>query len=96
VREELDLFAFVFRLQLVRSPDTTFIRSLDRGCQMVYFHSENPNLGIFWMALIKRILVYSMVLWYILGSFGKFYVNLKKIWLFGIFFKHFGIYLVPR
>jgi hypothetical protein len=30
----------------------------DQGCQMVYFKTKNPNLGIFWSALEWKMLVY--------------------------------------
>jgi hypothetical protein len=62
-----------------------------QGCQMVYFHTKNPDLGIFWWALECEMLVcfttiwnsiltfvlYFMVIWYI---FPFWYVRLKKIW----------------
>jgi hypothetical protein len=45
-----------------------------QGCQMVYFHSKNPNLGIFWRTLEWKMLLYFMkicyrqftAIWYIL------------------------------
>jgi hypothetical protein len=33
---------------------------LAQGCQMVYFHTKNPNLGIFWRALEFKILVHIL------------------------------------
>jgi hypothetical protein len=35
-----------------------------KGCQMVYFHTKNPNLSIFWRASDGKC-------WYIYGSFGN-------------------------
>jgi hypothetical protein len=49
----------------------------------VYFHTRNPNWGIFWRALECKILVYLrqfVILWQfgilILWQFGRFYSNL--------------------
>jgi hypothetical protein len=36
-----------------------------RGCQMVYFHPKNPNLGIFLRALEWIMLIYFMAFWII-------------------------------
>jgi hypothetical protein len=57
-------------------------------CQMVYFQTQNANLGKFWSALQWKMLVNYMAssstcftaLWYILCSFGIFCGH------FGIFF----------
>jgi hypothetical protein len=35
-------------------------RVLKQGCQMVYFQTENTNLGKFWRALEWKMLVYFM------------------------------------
>jgi hypothetical protein len=43
-----------------------------QGCQMVCFQTKNPNLGKFWMALEWKMLLYFMVIWNILRSFGIF------------------------
>jgi hypothetical protein len=32
----------------------------EQGCQMVYFQTQNPNLGKFWRALEWNILIYFM------------------------------------
>jgi hypothetical protein len=50
---------------------------LEQGCQMVCFQTKNPNLGRFWRALEWKMMVYFMVIWNILLSFG---INL---WPFG-------------
>jgi hypothetical protein len=50
-------------------------------CQMVYFHTENPNLGIFWRDLEWKTNVYFMAVWYVY----VFYINVyfeKSIFLF--------------
>jgi hypothetical protein len=33
------------------APNKIGMINRNRGCQMVYFQTENPNLGIFWRAL---------------------------------------------
>jgi hypothetical protein len=43
-----------------------------QGCQMVCFQNKNPNLGKFWRALEWKMLLYFMVIWNILRSFGIF------------------------
>jgi hypothetical protein len=47
----------------------------EQGCQMVSFQTNTPNLGIFWMTLELKILLYIMVIW-------KFYdwVYFMGIW----------------
>jgi hypothetical protein len=37
---------------------------------MVYFKTKNPNLGKFWMALERKMFLYFMTIWNILGPFG--------------------------
>jgi hypothetical protein len=59
--------------------------TLAQGCQMVCFEIGNPNLGKFWRALKWKKLVYFMVLWNILWSFGIFYGHLVMLWKFGVF-----------
>jgi hypothetical protein len=39
-----------------------------QGCQMVCFHTKNPNLGTFWRVLQWKMLVYFMDTWSILRS----------------------------
>jgi hypothetical protein len=51
-------------------------RFLDQGCQMVYFNTQNPNLGKFWR-------VSKWKCWYILWPLGLFYGHI--LWPFGIF-----------
>jgi hypothetical protein len=56
---------------------------------MVYFHTKNPNLGIFWRALeirmanvgifydrLEYLMAYFMAVWYSLWSFGIFFIFL--------------------
>jgi hypothetical protein len=60
-----------------------------QGCQMVYFRTENPNLGTFWRAMEWKMFcilwsfgifyghfVSFIVVWYILRKFGIFFHNL--------------------
>jgi hypothetical protein len=47
--------------------------SLFQGCQVVYFHTKNHNLGIFGWAWEWKILVYVMPILIILLPFGIFY-----------------------
>jgi hypothetical protein len=58
-----------------------------QDCQMVYLHTKNSNLGIFWKALKCLMLVYIFyghlvnftVIWYILWPFETFCVHLVYI-----------------
>jgi hypothetical protein len=44
-------------------PDlSTSFKGQNQGCQMVYFNTKNPNLGIFWRALEWKMLVYFMTI----------------------------------
>jgi hypothetical protein len=43
---------------------------------MVYFKTQNPNLGIFWRALEWKMLVCFITIWNILQPFGKIYGHL--------------------
>jgi hypothetical protein len=36
----------------------------NQGCQMVYFKTKKPNLGIFWKALEWKMSVYFTAVWY--------------------------------
>jgi hypothetical protein len=47
---------------------------------MVCFQTKNPNLGKFRRALEWKILVYLMVIWNTLRSFGIFYVHFVMLW----------------
>jgi hypothetical protein len=75
-----------FREQLF-SEDSKWVQS----CQMVYFQTQNSNLGKFWRSLQRKMLVYFTAIWYILRTFGIFYGHLVYftdiwyiIWPFGI------------
>jgi hypothetical protein len=52
---------------------------------MVYFKTENPNLGKFWMALDGKML-YFRVMWNILLTFGIFYDHLVYFVFIGFIF----------
>jgi hypothetical protein len=47
---------------------------------MVCFQTKNPNYGKFWVALEWKMLVYFMIIWNILRSFGIFYGHLVMLW----------------
>jgi hypothetical protein len=58
---------------------------------MVYFRTQNPNLGKFRRELEWKMLVYFMTIWNILRPFGIFYDHLQYfiaiwyiLWPFGI------------
>jgi hypothetical protein len=36
-------------------------RSVTQGCQMVYFKTKNPNLGIFWYGFSSHALFFQPV-----------------------------------
>jgi hypothetical protein len=58
---------------------------------MVCFQTKNTNLGKFWRAFELKIVVYFMVIWNILRSFGVFlwpFGNVVVIWYI---FHRFGI-----
>jgi hypothetical protein len=57
----------------------------EQGCQMVYFQTKDPYLGIFWKALEYTMLVYFVAIWNILQPFGVFHGH------FDIFSDHFPI-----
>jgi hypothetical protein len=61
-----------------------FRQSWVQGCQMVYFQTKNSDLSKFWMAFNWKMLVYFMVIWNFLWSFG----NAVIIWYI---FHRFGI-----
>jgi hypothetical protein len=72
-----------------------------QGCQMVFFQIQYPDLVIFWWDVEWKILIYVKAIWYILWSFGIFYVYLVYfmsiwyiLWLFGIYPPFW--YITPR
>jgi hypothetical protein len=50
--------------------------SPEQGCQVACFQTKNPNLGKFWRALDWNMLIFFMVIWNILRTFGIFYGHL--------------------
>jgi hypothetical protein len=47
--------------------------TLKQGCQIVYFHTENTDLGKFWRALEFKMWAYFMAILNLLGiEFGIF------------------------
>jgi hypothetical protein len=62
---------------------TFLLPYIHQGCQVVYFHTKNPNLGKFWRVLQWKMLEYFMAVWNILrpfGIFGCYLVDLVAIW----------------
>jgi hypothetical protein len=53
---------------------------------MVCFQTKYSYLGKFWRALEWKMLVFFIVIWIILRSFGKFYGHLVMLWKCGTFF----------
>jgi hypothetical protein len=75
-------------LKTLRFQTVRFVlsKSVNQGCQMVYFQTKNPILVIFGRSCNRRC-------WSILRPFGIFYGHLRHfmairyiMWLFGIFF----------
>jgi hypothetical protein len=70
-----------------RKPTSSLVDQ-NQGCQMVYFQTKIKSLGKFFMVLKWNLseyfmssyghLVYFIVIWYILGSFGIFLVCFTK------------------
>jgi hypothetical protein len=56
-----------------------------QGCQMVYFKTKNPNLGIFWRAL-----EYFVAIWNTLQPFGMFHGHLVYFVVSWKIFPNFG------
>jgi hypothetical protein len=52
-------------LGCLQKPDWVVLHRLHQGCQLVYFHTQNPNLGLF-VGLGMEKVVYFMSIWYIL------------------------------
>jgi hypothetical protein len=61
-----------------RTQNTALYLVANLGCQMLYCHTKNPNLGKFWRALEWKMLVYICydhleyftAFWFILWPFG--------------------------
>jgi hypothetical protein len=62
-----------------------------QGCQMVYFHSDNPDFGILWGALERKALVNFMTIGNILRKFDISYCHWVSLWSVGIFSTRFGL-----
>jgi hypothetical protein len=58
---------------------------------MMYFHTKNPNIDIFWKALERKILVNYLGIWCILRDFGIFKGKLVYFVVFLYIFHHFGM-----
>jgi hypothetical protein len=60
--------------------------SLSQGCQMVYFQTKNLNLGKFWRALERKMLLNYMTIWIFFGHLVYFMAIWYSLYSFGIFF----------
>jgi hypothetical protein len=67
---------------------------LDQGCQMVYFQTKNTKLGKFWRPLDWKMLIYFMVIWNILQTFGIFYRHLGYFMTIKYILCSFGTFLL--
>jgi hypothetical protein len=63
----------------------------EQSCQMVYFQTENPNLGHFWRVLQSKMLTYFMYSWSILQPFGILWGHLVYFVVIWYIFPRFGI-----
>jgi hypothetical protein len=63
-----------------------------QGCQMVYFHTQNPNFRIFWRVLKWKMLVYFMTIWNILRPNGIFNGHLVVFVFILVHFPRFGMF----
>jgi hypothetical protein len=63
----------------------------NQGCQMVCFQTKNPNLGKFWRDLEWKMLVYFMVIWNILRSFGTLHGHFGNVVVIWYIFLRFGM-----
>jgi hypothetical protein len=62
---------------------------------MVYFQTQNPDLGKFWRALDWKILIFFMAIWSILQLFDMFCAFVSTLHGFLVYFFPFW-YAVPR
>jgi hypothetical protein len=53
-----------------------------QGCQMVYFQTKNPNLGIFWSALACRMSIFMEYFYYHLEYFTAIFKAKIPIWVY--------------
>jgi hypothetical protein len=68
-------------------------KSVRQCCQMVYFKTKSPSLGIFWRALEWKMLVYFLAIGYNLWQFV--YVPTAvwcSLWSFGIYFPYWYVW----
>jgi hypothetical protein len=59
---------------------------------MVYFQTQNPNVGKFWRAFEWKMLVHFMTIWSILWPFGIIYVRLVLFADICYIFSQFGMF----
>jgi hypothetical protein len=82
------------RIKLLR-PSFNPRKSTTQCCQMGYFQTKNPNVGLFWRALDWKILIYFIAIGNILWTFGIFYDHLVHFVFILVHFVRFW-YLATR
>jgi hypothetical protein len=64
---------------------SAIISTAVQGCQMVYFHTKNPNLGVLKRALELKMLLHFMVILNFLRQSVMFYGHLVYFVVIGIY-----------
>jgi hypothetical protein len=67
-----------------------FCMPFNQVCQMAYFQTKNPNLGIFWRLLQWKMLLYFIDIWSILQPSGIFHWHLVYFVVIKYIFSRFG------
>jgi hypothetical protein len=84
-------FCYGFKVFGILSSNTLLLM----GCQMVYFHTKNTTLGIFWSELQWKMLIYFMAIWYMYIMLIWYILCTREMVIlrsFGIFFHRFGTF----
>jgi hypothetical protein len=63
--------------------------NVNQGCQAVYFHTNNPDLGKFCRVLERKLLVYFIAIWNILRPYSILSAHLEY------FVDSFNIHISP-
>jgi hypothetical protein len=67
-----------------------------RVARWYIFIPKNPDLGIFWSSLERKVFVSFMAIWNILWMFGIFYGHLVSLWSVGTHISAPFWYIAPR
>jgi hypothetical protein len=62
-----------------------------QGCQVLYFQTKNPNLGIYMRSFEWKILAYFMAIGIFDCYFICFMTSWYILWSIGEYFSHFGM-----